>query len=97
MSVGQLYLDGTRILSEKEFRAILSASLDFAPDYGWNLDALWDRLSTDIERPVKIAWLNSELSRVGPGGYFDKTTAVFERVKLQDLNSNREENFDYLL
>ena len=34
MSVGQLYLDGTRILSEKEFRAILSASLDFAPDYG---------------------------------------------------------------
>ncbi|EOG8017508.1 barstar family protein [Enterobacter ludwigii] len=29
------------------------ASLDFVPYYGRNLDALWDRLSTDVERPVK--------------------------------------------
>ncbi|WP_240782875.1 MULTISPECIES: barstar family protein [unclassified Rahnella] len=97
MNVGQLYLDGTRVLTEKEFHSIISASLDFGPYYGRNLDALWDRLSTDIERPVKIIWLNSELSRVGLGSYFDKIIAVFERVKLQDLNSNWEEKFDYLL
>ncbi|MCK6885045.1 barstar family protein [Enterobacter roggenkampii] len=30
----------------------MSASLDFGPYYGRNLDALWDRLSTDVERPV---------------------------------------------
>ncbi|MDU4841295.1 MAG: barstar family protein [Leclercia adecarboxylata] len=40
MSVGQLYLDGTRVLSEKEFHSIISASLDFGPYYGRNLDAL---------------------------------------------------------
>jgi len=97
MRIGQLYLDGTRVQSEKEFHSIISESLDFGSYYGRNLDALWDRLSTDIERPVKIIWLNSELSRMGLGNYFDKIIAVFERVKLQDLNSNWEERFDYLL
>lgn len=97
MSFGHLYLNGTRILSEKEFHSIISALLDSGPYYGKNLDALWDRLSTDIERPVKTICLNSEISRVGLGSNFDKIIAVFERVKLQDLNSNWEYKFDYLL
>lgn len=75
----------------------MSASLDFGPYYGRNLDALWDRLSTDVERPVKIIWLNSELSRIHLGSYFDEIIKVFERAKLQDLNSNWEEKFDYVL
>ncbi|MFD3247932.1 barstar family protein [Rahnella aquatilis] len=97
MSVNEFYLDGACVLSEKEFHSIISLSLNFGPYYGRNLDALWDRLSTDIERPVKIIWLNSELSKVGLGNYFDKIIEVFERVKLQDLSFNWEEKFDYLL
>lgn len=97
MRVNEFYLDGAYVLSEKEFHSIISLSLNFGPYYGKNLDALWDRLSTDIERPVKIIWLNSELSRVGLGNYFDKIIEVFERVKLQDLNFNWEEKFDYEL
>jgi ribonuclease inhibitor len=34
---------------------------------------------------------------VGLGNYFDKIIEVFERVKLQDLNFNWEEKFDYEL
>lgn len=97
MRVNEFYLDGACVLSEKEFHSIISLSLNFGPYYGKNLDALWDRLSTDIERPVKMIWLNSELSRVGLGNYFDKIIEVFERVKLQDLNFNWEEKFDYEL
>lgn len=97
MRVNEFYLDGAFILSEKEFHSIISLSLNFGPYYGNNLDALWDRLSTDIERPVKIIWLNSELSRVGLGNYFYKIIKVFERVKLQDLNFNWEDKFDYEL
>ncbi|AEX52521.1 Barstar, RNAse (barnase) inhibitor [Rahnella aquatilis CIP 78.65 = ATCC 33071] len=97
MSVNEFYLDGACVLSEKEFHSIISLSLNFGPYYGRNLDALWDRLSTDIERPVKIIWLSSELSKVGLGNYFDKIIEVFERVKLQDLSFNWEEKFDYLL
>ncbi|MFJ5415266.1 barstar family protein [Pectobacterium carotovorum] len=97
MRVNEFYLDGAFILSEKEFHSIISLSLNFGPYYGNNLDALWDRLSTDIERPVKIIWLNSKLSRVGLGNYFYKIIEVFERVKLQDLNFNWEDKFDYEL
>ncbi|UJR56579.1 barnase inhibitor [Dickeya zeae MS1] len=97
MRVNEFYWDGACVLSEKEFHSIISLSVNFGPYYGKNLDALWDRLSTDIERPVKIIWLNSELSRVGLGNYFDKIIEVFERVKLQDLNFNWEEKFDYEL
>lgn len=95
--VNEFCLDGACVISEKEFHSIISLSLNFGPYYGKNLDALWDRLSTDIERPVKIIWLNSDLSRVGLGNYFDKVIEVFERVKLQDLNFNWEEKFDYEL
>jgi ribonuclease inhibitor len=97
MSIGELYLDGAHVLSEKEFHSIMSASLDFGPYYGRNLDALWDRLSTNVERPVKIIWLNSDLSRIYLGCYFDEIIKVFERAKLQDLNSHGEEKFEYVL
>lgn len=97
MRVNEFYLDGAFTLSEKEFHSIISLSLNFGPYYGNNLDALWDRLSSDIERPVKIIWLNSELSRVGLGNYFYKIIEVFKGVKLQDLNFNREDKFDYEL
>ncbi len=97
MRVNEFYLDGALTLSEKEFHSIISLSLNFGPYYGNNLDALWDRLSSDIERPVKIIWLNSELSRVGLGNYFYKIIEVFKGVKLQDLNFNREDKFDYEL
>ncbi len=97
MSVNEFYLDGASILSEKEFHSIISLSLNFGPYYGRNINALWDRLSTDIERPIKIIWVNSELSRMGLGNYFDKIIEVFEKVKQQDLSFSWEEKFDYVL
>lgn len=75
----------------------MSASLDFRSYYGRNFDALWNRLNTNIERPVKIIWLNFELYRVNIGSYFDGIAKVFERTKLQGLNSNWKEKFEYVL
>ncbi|WP_405471120.1 barstar family protein (plasmid) [Morganella morganii] len=97
MSVGDVILDGTNIQTETDFHRIISESLDFGPYYGRNLDALWDRLSSDVERPVRIIWLNSELSRKYLDGYFDKIIQIFERTKQQDLKFNWPEKFDYLL
>ncbi|WP_285720603.1 MULTISPECIES: barstar family protein [unclassified Pantoea] len=37
--------------------------MEFGPYYGKNLDALWDCLSTDIERPIRIPWCHSDLSK----------------------------------
>ncbi|XTZ37858.1 barstar family protein [Salmonella enterica] len=97
MSVREVILDGKNILTEADFHFIISESLDFGPYYGQNLDALWDRLSSDVERPVIIIWLNSELSRKALGEYFDKIIYIFEKTKRQDLKFNWDEKFDYIL
>ncbi|EOF4704644.1 barstar family protein [Klebsiella oxytoca] len=61
--------------------------LNFGYYYGSNLDALWDRLSTDVERPVKIIWLHSELSRFVLREPFDKIIMIFERINNEIFSS----------
>ncbi|VUT03215.1 barstar family protein [Klebsiella spallanzanii] len=90
-------LDGVKINSECDFHREISCLLDFGPYYGDNLDALWDRLSTDVERPVTIIWLHSELSRHALGAYFDQIIDIFERTRQQDIKFNWNEKFDYVL
>ncbi|WP_431642933.1 barstar family protein [Enterobacter mori] len=97
MTDREIILDGNRIHSTEDFHDLLSQALDFGPYYGKNLNALWDRLSTDVERPVKIIWLNSKLSREYLGEYFDKIIQVFEQTKQQDIRFNWDERFDYIL
>lgn len=48
--------DGRDIHTQFDFHRIFAEFMDFSPYYGSNLDALWDRLITDIERPVIITW-----------------------------------------
>ncbi len=52
----RVQLDGTQIRTEADFHRHVAALLDFGPYYGHNLDALWDRLSTDVPRPVHLIW-----------------------------------------
>ncbi|WNJ81272.1 barstar family protein [Cedecea neteri] len=97
MRTGEVILDGSNILTEADFHHAMSELLYFGPYYGKNLDALWDTLSSDVERPVKIIWLDSELSKKFLGEYFNKIIYVFERAKQQDLKFNWDEKFDYIL
>jgi len=60
-------------------------ALDFGSYYGANLSALWDRLSTDVERPIEIVWKESELSRMALGEIeFVKIHDLLLRVQSQD-------------
>ncbi|EKY3243179.1 MULTISPECIES: barstar family protein [Cronobacter] len=95
--MNEIILDGKRIQNESDFHSVMSELLDFGPYYGRNLDALWDRLSTDIERPVKIIWLHSELSRKNLGESFDRIIQIFERTRQQDITFKWDERFDYIL
>ena len=97
MSMNEVILDGKSIHTESDFHKIISDLLKFGPYYGQNLNALWDRLSMDVERPIKITWLNSELSKKCLGEYFDKIIDIFEQTKQQDIRFNWDEKFDYLL
>lgn len=58
--MNEMILDGSEIENEQDFHKFMSKLLDFGPYYGTNLEALRDRLSNDVERPVTIIWINSE-------------------------------------
>ena len=90
-------LDGRRIHDSVEFHREIGELLDMGPYYGRNLDALWDRLSTDIERPITLVWTGSDESRRHLGEEFARIVGVLERVKKQDEAWNLKDRFDYRL
>ena len=81
----RIEIDGARIHSERDLHDVLSEALDFGPYYGANLSALWDRLSTDVERPIEIIWTKSEISRTALGeSAFERIRDLLLRVQAQD-------------
>ncbi|MGW1296637.1 barstar family protein [Streptomyces sp. NPDC002533] len=87
-------IDGERITSAKEFHEALAGALDFGPYYRPNLPALWDRLSTDIERPVELIWRNSEASKAAMGASeFDDLRDLLLRVQAQDEDFGFSDRF----
>ncbi|OSN00990.1 barnase inhibitor [Lonsdalea britannica] len=95
--MNEIILDGASIETEPDFHKAMSDLLDFGPYYGRNLDALRDRLSNDVERPVKIIWINSSYSKSCLGDCFNKIVQIFEQTKQQDIRFNWDEKFDYIL
>lgn len=81
----RIEIDGAAIRSEADLHEFLSRALDFGPYYGANLDALWDRLSTDVERPVDVIWREVDFSRRVLGeSEFAKIRDLLLRVQSQD-------------
>lgn len=90
----RVIIDGALIRSESDLHDALARQLDFGPYYGRNLHALWDRLSTDVPRPVEIVWEDSETSRVLLGtDEFEKIKSVLVRVMDQDKSLELSEKF----
>ena len=78
-------LDGALILSEADFHRQLVPLLDFGPYHGRNLAALWDRLSTDVPRPVHLLWADVNASRTAMGpAAFDAVLRVLNRAVAED-------------
>lgn len=91
-------LRGSDIHSERDVHDRLAAELDFGPFYGRNLAALWDRLSTDVPRPVRIVWTDAAVSRerLGPE-LFGQIVQLFEDVRRQDADFGWIDKFEYEL
>ncbi len=97
VSEREIILDGLNIYTESDVHGVLSKKLDFGPYYGRNLNALWDRLSNDVERPVTLVWTNSDTTRQRLGDTFNRIVEVLERVRKQDIELNFDDKFDYIL
>ncbi|WP_179266284.1 barstar family protein [Asanoa hainanensis] len=91
-------IPGSQVRTELDFHQALASRLDFGPYYGRNLDALWDRLSADIERPVHLVWHDADVSRrqLGPQLY-DRIRKVLDDVVERDERHDPVERFTYEL
>jgi ribonuclease inhibitor len=76
---------GDLMTSELDVHRVLAEQLDFGPYYGRNLDALWDRLTTDVERPAHIIWTHAARSRKTLGRKrFNKFAGVLLQAAARD-------------
>ncbi|QKV65141.1 barstar family protein [Pseudomonas sp. 43A] len=90
-------LDGLSISSEQEFHKRIASAFSVTQYYGNNLNALWDLLSTDVERPIELIWTNSKHSEELMGDSYRKILIILDRVKTQDENFGLDEKFSYQL
>ena len=90
-------IKGIEIKTEKDFHKAISSALNFGPYYGDNLDALWDILTTDIERPVMLIWKDSNLSKKAMGKDFDNIINILKKVSEQDIVWGLDRKFEFKL
>lgn len=90
-------LDGLSISTEQELHKQISSSFSVTQHYGNNLNALWDLLSTDAERPIELIWINSTHSEELMGDSYRKILIILDRVKTQDESLGLDEKFSYQL
>lgn len=94
----KVIVDGNEIASEKDFYNAIKNPLDFGPYFGNNLDAFWDRLYRDVERPACIVWKSHEASKKNMGNAFIDIIRIMDRAKKWDeKNSPENERFTYFL
>ena len=94
----QAELDGNRISTMDDFHRQIADSLDFGPYYGRNLNALWDMLSTDVERPAHLIWRHSAASREKMGQEaFNMIVEVLQSAQDDDVKKDRPKRFTYAL
>ena len=63
----KIKLSGKLILTEYDFHNQIAKLLKLEEYYveeyyGNNLDALWDVLTTEVERPINLVWYDSAIS-----------------------------------
>ena len=93
----QLEIIGSKIYMEQDFHNQVSKIFSIQDYYGNNLDALWDLLSTNVERPITLVWKDSIFSKNQLKSTFIEIIKVLERVKKQDEDYGFEEKFNYIL
>jgi ribonuclease inhibitor len=85
-----LVIDGSKIVSEEDLHTVIAEGLDLPIWYGRNLDALWDALTGIVGRPLKITWIDAELSKARLPRY-EKYLSLLQEVEEQDRHLMRPE------
>lgn len=86
----RLEINLLNVKSAGEFHSVLAHQLDFGPYYGKNLSALWDVMTTDVERPLTIVFRNADHCRATLGEEYEKIMSVFRKVAERDAGKPAE-------
>jgi ribonuclease inhibitor len=90
----RVVIDGKAIRSAADLHDQLAGPLDFGPYYGRNLDALWDRLYRDVERPVELVWADAAVSEMNLGAeLFAKIAQLMTDVMTDDAAHSPKNRF----
>jgi ribonuclease inhibitor len=91
-------IDGREVRAEGDLHLLLDRALNFGPYYGSNLDALWDRLSRDVPRPVRVVWTHWRVSKRNLGAQkFEKICNLLHAVEAKDQELSHDERFEFEL
>ncbi|WP_435055579.1 barstar family protein [Micromonospora aurantiaca (nom. illeg.)] len=91
-------IDGRKVRTEADLHQFLARALDFGPYYGANLDALWDRLSMGVPRPVVVVWTDWQVSERNLGAErFERIRGLLRAVEAEDREAGHEERFTFEL
>ncbi len=93
----KIIIDGKIIKTASEIYQLLNKELDFGPYFGNNMDALWDVLSTDVERPFVIHWINADVSQRQLGNDFNLFVNLFQRLEEYDQSHGWDDRFKFNL
>ncbi len=74
-------LNGLTLQSIDDFYRELMQQLKLPTDFGRNLDALWDVLTTDIKGPFEIVWEQAYLSKLALGPNYDRILRLLRNLE----------------
>ena len=92
----KLIIDGNSVSSAKDIHKIFQDECDFGPYYGKNLHALWDMLTTEVERPFVVHWVNISESKRCLGEQYEQFIKLFEDLERYDLDLGLREPFQFI-
>jgi ribonuclease inhibitor len=72
---------GTEMTTRQALHTHIKQRLALPEYYGENLDALWDCLRADVERPILIQWVDFSICQRALGEYADQTLATFQEAQ----------------
>ena len=91
----EVTLDGMELATALDVHIALDRALCFGPYYGFNVAALFDRLSRDVPRPVQVVWTSSAESKQRLGEDFAAIVGVFEDVAREDRELGWDDRFTF--
>lgn len=75
-------LDGSKFTDKETFHSLIKSNFKLPDYYGCNLDALWDCITTDVQLPMTLTWLNFEKSFSYLGDYALLAEKLFKKAEL---------------